>query len=151
MRAPFSNGGGSWLKRAACGLAVGAALLTTAPLNALACTQVWVPNQYTANGDRYVGRSEDYASRHVKIFGIQEPQKNTHYTSDESGFDWTSDKTSYRYTYVRDHPSDWSDRHDAYSEAGINEHGVSCSATLTTNYNEGIKAVDPSTKTGIGE
>ena len=47
MRAPFSNGGGSWLKRAACGLAVGAALLTTAPLNALACTQVWVPNQST--------------------------------------------------------------------------------------------------------
>lgn len=151
MRTPFSNGRGTWLKRAACGFAVGAALLTTAPLNALACTQVWVPNQFTANGDRYVGRSEDYASRHVKIFGIQEPQKNTHYTSDESGFDWTSDKTSYRYTYVRDHPSDWSDRHDAYSEAGINEHGVSCSATLTTNYNEGIKAVDPSTETGIGE
>ena len=130
---------------------VGAALIGAAPLSALACTQVWVPGQYTANGDRYVGRSEDYASRHMKIFGIQEPQKNTHYTSDESGFDWTSDKTSYRYTYVRDHPSDWSDRHDAYSEAGINEHGVSCSATLTTNYNEGIKAVDPSTETGIGE
>lgn len=151
MRTPFSNGRGSWLKRAACGFAVGAALLTTAPLNALACTQVWVPNQFTANGDRYVGRSEDFASRHVKIFGIQEPQKNTHYTSDESDFDWTSDKTSYRYTYVRDHPSDWDERHDAYSEAGINEHGVSCSATLTTNYNEEIAKVDGSTDTGIGE
>ena len=145
------GGGALRFKKFACGLMVGAALIGAAPLSALACTQVWVPGQYTANGDRYVGRSEDYASRHVKIFGIQEPQKNTHYTSDESDFDWTSDKTSYRYTYVRDHPSDWNDRHDAYSEAGINEHGVSCSATLTTNYNEGIKAVDPSTETGIGE
>lgn len=145
------GGGALRFKKFACGLMVGAALIGAAPLSALACTQVWVPGQYTASGDRYVGRSEDYASRHVKIFGIQEPQKNTHYTSDESDFDWTSDKTSYRYTYVRDHPSDWNDRHDAYSEAGINEHGVSCSATLTTNYNADIKAVDPSTKTGIGE
>ncbi len=138
-------------KRFACGLMVGAALVGAAPVGAFACTQVWVPGQFTANGDRYVGRSEDYASRHVKIFGIEEPQANTRYSSDESDFDWTSDKTSYRYTYVRDHPSDWSDRHDAYSEAGINEHGVSCSATLTTNYNDAIKAVDPSTSTGIGE
>ena len=138
-------------RRAACGLALGAALLGAMPTTALACTQVWVPGQFTATGDRYVGRSEDYASRHVKIFGVEEPHANTRYTSDESDFDWTSDKTSYRYTYVRDHPSDWNDRTDAYSEAGINEHGVSCSATLTTNYNNDIKAVDPSTSTGIGE
>lgn len=151
MRTPFSNGGGSWFRHAACGLAVGAAILTATPLSALACTQVWVPNQFTATGDRYVGRSEDYASRHVKVFGIEEPQKNTRYTSDESGFDWTSDKTSYRYTYVRDHPSDWDNRHDAYSEAGINEYGVSCSATLTTDYNEDIEKVDPLSDTGIGE
>lgn len=151
MRISIGNGGPRKWRHAACGIVAGAVLLAASPLNALACTQVWVPGQFTANGDRYVGRSEDYASRHVKIFGIEEPQANTHYTSDESGFDWTSDKTSYRYTYVRDHPSDWSGRYDAYSEAGINEHGVSCSATLTTNMNADMKKVDPLTDTGIGE
>ena len=51
---------------------------------------------------------------------------------------------------------------DAYSEAGINERGVSCSATLSTSYNDDAKAADPTTKhahkanpevknTGIGE
>ncbi|MDO4437306.1 MAG: C69 family dipeptidase [Coriobacteriaceae bacterium] len=151
MRISIGNGGPSRLRRAACGIMAGAVLFTAAPLSAFACTQVWVPGQFTANGDRYVGRSEDYASRHLKIFGIEEPQANTHYTSEESGFDWTSDKTSYRYTYVRDHPSDWSGRSDAYSEAGINEHGVSCSATLTTNMNAEMEKIDPLSETGIGE
>jgi len=64
---------------------------------------------------------------------------------------YTSTKTTYRYTYVRDHPSQWHGRYDAYSEAGINEKGVSCSATLTTGMNADAEAADPLTKTGIGE
>ena len=44
------------------------------------------------------------------------------------------------------------DRYDAYSEAGINEKGVSCSATLSTSYNEKAEEADPVTEeTGIGE
>ena len=52
---------------------------------------------------------------------------------------------------MRDHPSQWHGRYDAYSEAGINEKGVSCSATLTTNMNDKAAKADPLTDTGIGE
>lgn len=51
---------------------------------------------------------------------------------------------------MRDHPSQWDERWDAYSEAGINEKGVSCSATLSTSMNADVKAVDPLTN-GLGE
>lgn len=129
---------------AAAGLMLGAAALACAPSDALACTQVWVPDAFTQTGDRYVGRSEDYASRHVKIFGVQEPVAGKVYESEESDFHMKSRlPKTYRYTYVRDHPSDWDGSHFSYSEAGINEHGVSCSATLTTNASDEILAVDP--------
>lgn len=118
----------------AAGLMLGAAALTCAPTDALACTQVWVPDQFTQDDARFVGRSEDYASRHVKIFGVQEPVEGKVYTSMESDFEMKSRlPKTYRYTYVRDHPSDWDGSTFSYSEAGINEHGLSCSATLTTN------------------
>ena len=43
-------------------------------------------------------------------------------------------------------------RTDAYSEAGINEKGVSCSATLSTSYNEEADAADRiDEKVGLGE
>ncbi len=106
-------------------------------------------------GDTYVGRAEDYASRHPKAFGIQEPRENPTFSSDESNFEWTFKGTTYRYTYVRDLPSGWDGRDDAYSEAGSNEKGVSVSATLTTGYNDQIKSVDPcgsdKDSSGLGE
>lgn len=57
---------------------------------------------------------------------------------------------------MRDLPSGWDNRNDAYSEAGSNEKGVSVSATLTTGYNDKIAAVDPcgsesDDPSGIGE
>ena len=56
---------------------------------------------------------------------------------------------------MRDLPSGWDGRDDAYSEAGSNEKGVSVSATLTTGYNDQIKSVDPcgsdKDSSGLGE
>lgn len=105
---------------------------------------MWVPDAYTQTGDRYVGRSEDYASRHVKIFGVQEPVAGKVYESEESDFRMESRlPKTYRYTYVRDHPSDWDGGRFSYSEAGIDEFGASCSATLTANASDEILAVDP--------
>lgn len=126
------------------------------PKDALACTQIYVGPQLTRTGDVYVGRAEDYAQRHPKAFGIQEARQNPEFSSDESNFRWTYAGTSYRYTYVRDLPSGWDGRNDAYSEAGTNEMGVSVSATLTTDYNNQVKAVDPcgngsATPSGLGE
>lgn len=126
-------------------------LMATSP--ALACTQLWIPDAYTADqGTYYFGRSEDYSNRYVKIFGVEEAHpKGFLYYSAESDFKWNAPKATYRYTYVRDHSSEWSDQPNAYSEAGINEKGVSASATLTTSYNAQAKAADPSTDAGIGE
>lgn len=151
------------LKKLGIGLAFGAATIMSMPTSALACTQVYMGNKLTADGNTYYGRAEDYRKRYLKHFGIEPSFGPGHtYSSDESAFVYTSTKTSYRYTYVRDHPSQWDERWDAYSEAGINERGVSCSATLSTSYNDDAKAADPTTKhahkanpevknTGIGE
>ena len=138
-------------------MTVAAAIVMAMPTGALACTQIYMGKGVTDTGDTYVGRSEDYASRHPKAFGIQEPRENPTFSSDESNFEWTFKGTTYRYTYVRDLPSGWDNRDDAYSEAGTNEKGVSVSATLTTGYKiEQFKDVDPcgsnkSDNSGIGE
>lgn len=140
------------LKKLGIGLAFGAATIMSMPTSALACTQIYMGNTLTADGDTYYGRAEDYRKRYLKHFGIEPSHGPGHtYSSDESTFVYTSTKTTYRYTYVRDHPSQWDERWDAYSEAGINEKGVSCSATLTTYMNADAEAADPLTNTGIGE
>ena len=122
------------------------------PTSALACTQMYMGKNLTADGNTYYGRTEDIGVRYLKHYGIEPSHAPGHvYSSDESGFAYTSTKTTYRYSYVRDHPAEWHGRYDAYSEAGINEKGVSCSATLSTTYNSDAKAADPRTNTGIGE
>lgn len=138
-------------------MTVAAAIVMAMPTGALACTQIYMGKGVTDTGDTYVGRSEDYASRHPKAFGIQEPRENPTFSSDESNFEWTfTGGETYRHTYVRDLPSGWDDRDDAYSEAGSNEKGVSVSATLTTGYNDQVMKVDPcgsesDDPSGIGE
>ena len=139
------------LKKLGIGLAFGAATIMSMPTSALACTQIYMGKNLTADGNTYYGRAEDYGKRYLKHFGIEDSHEpGFTYSSDESGFVYTSSKTTYRYSYVRDHPSQWDERWDAYSEAGINEKGVSCSATLSTSMNADVEAVDPLTD-GLGE
>lgn len=138
-------------------LALAGTLVAGVPLEALACTQVWIPDAYTADqGVWYFGRSEDFSQRYFKIFGVEQAHpKGFLYYSAENGlsnsFKWNAEKPTYRYTFVRDNNKEWSNQPNAYSEAGINEKGVSCSATLTTSYNDSVKAADPSVPSGIGE
>lgn len=140
------------LKKLGIGLAFGAATIMSMPTSALACTQIYMGKNLTADGNTYYGRTEDVGTRYLKHYGIEPSHGPGHiYGSDESDFAYTSTKTTYRYSYVRDHPSQWHGRLDAYSEAGINEKGVSCSATLSTSMNDEAKAADPLTKTGISE
>ena len=139
------------LKKLGIGLAFGAATIMSMPTSALACTQIYMGKNLTADGNTYYGRAEDYGERYLKHFGIEDSHApGFTYSSDESGFVYTSNKTTYRYSYVRDHPSQWDERWDAYSEAGINEKGVSCSATLSTSMNADVEVVDPLTD-GLGE
>ncbi len=136
--------------------------LATSPSVALACTQIYVGSAQSADGDTYWGRSEDFANRYGKAFGI-EPATTQGKTlqSYENGvdpsesFQYKIEGPTFRYTYVRDTPDNWTLEGDvaakAYSEAGTNEKGVSVSSTLTTNMNDKIDAVDPRVDTGIGE
>lgn len=132
------------------------------PQTALACTQVYVGSELTTTGDTFWGRAEDYANRYPKAFGIAPATKNgkviQSYENDidpKASFSYKIDGPTFRYTFVRDTPDNWTEAGDvgakAYSEAGTNEKGVSVSATLTTNMNEAIDKVDPRIDTGIGE
>lgn len=141
------------LKKLGIGLAFGAATIMSMPTPALACTQMYMGKNLTADGNTYYGRAEDFGKRYLKHYGIEPAHEaGFKYSSIESAFEYTSNKPTYRYSYVRDHPSNWYGRTDAYSEAGINEKGVSCSATLSTSYNEDAEAADPiDEKVGLGE
>ena len=141
------------LKKLGIGLAFGAATIMSMPTSALACTQMYMGKNLTADGNTYYGRAEDFGKRYLKHFGIEPAHEaGFTYSSVESAFEYTSNKPTYRYSYVRDHPSNWYGRTDAYSEAGINEKGVSCSATLSTSYNEDAEAADPiDEEVGLGE
>ena len=129
------------------------------PIQALACTPVWMPDALTEEANTwYAGRAEDSYPRAVKIFGV-EPRHDAGfvYEANENGvgeanFSWTSPTPTYRYTYVRDHGDNgWDGYENAYSAAGINEYGVSCSATLSIYANTDTKRVDPAVDDGIGE
>lgn len=136
--------------------------LAFAPGVALACTQVYVGSELTTNGDTFWGRAEDCANRYPKAFGIEPAfeggkliQSYENGTDPSSSFSYRISGPTFRYTYVRDTPDNWTEDGDAsakaYSEAGTNEKGVSCSATLTTSMNEKMAAADPLVDTGIGE
>ena len=142
----------AWRKagRTVAAVATTAAMVLSTPGVALACTQVYMGSALTANGDTIYGREEDYAARHVKVFGVQEATDGKDYISAESDFTRHADHT-YRYTYVRDTEADWGAGFPPYSEAGVNEKGVTCSATLTTDANADVMGVDPETTAGLGE
>ena len=133
--------------------------LVIAPATALACTQVYVGSDLTSSGDTIYGRSEDAANRYIKQFGVEQATAGKTYWSGENGpdqdpavnFTRTSPGATFRYTYVRDLPSDWDDAAKPYSEAGINEKGVTVDSTLTTAVNDAVDGIDPLLENGIGE
>ena len=136
-----------------------AATLAVSPSTALACTQVYMGGDLTSNGDVIYGRSEDAANRYLKEFGIEPRSEGKEYWSGENGpdldesinFHRVSPGATYRYTYLRDLPEDWDGAVKAYSEAGINEMGVTADCTLTTGCNDAIFEIDPTLDNGIGE
>ena len=93
------------LKKLGIGLAFGAATIMSMPTSALACTQMYMGKDLTADGNTYYGRAEDFAPRYLKHYGIEPAHEpGFTYSSIESAFEYTSNKPTYRYSYVRDHP-----------------------------------------------
>lgn len=151
----------SHLGKMALPLVLAGTLVAGVPLEALACTQVWMPDSLTQEKNTwYFGRAEDSYPRAVKIFGVEPAHEAGFvYQSNENGdfdkgdnFQWKAPAKTFRYTYVRDHGENgWEGAKDAYSAAGINENGVACSATLSIYMGPEAKAADPTVDSGIGE
>ena len=81
------------LKKLGIGLAFGAATIMSMPTSALACTQIYMGKNLTADGNTYYGRAEDFGKRYLKHYGIEESHApGFTYSSDESGFVYTSNK-----------------------------------------------------------
>lgn len=109
-----------------------AAISMSVPVDALACTGIYVGKDLTTTGDTFAGRTEDFGCTcHEKYFDVVQGK--------DGGL---------RYTVMQDHPDyageeepDLSDY--AFQEAGINEKGVCMSATVTTDANDTVEEVDP--------
>ena len=62
------------LKKLGIGLAFGAATIMSMPTSALACTQMYMGKNLTADGNTYYGRTEDIGTRYLKHYGILDYQ-----------------------------------------------------------------------------
>lgn len=90
------------LKKLGIGLAFGAATIMSMPTSALACTQMYMGKDLTADGNTYYGRAEDFGKRYLKHYGIEPAHEaGFTYSSNESAFEYTSNKPTFATaTYV---------------------------------------------------
>lgn len=136
-------------------------LVFSMTIPAYACTGLYVGSEESENGSTYYGRSEDLTDNQTKIFGISEEKKYEQGTKykDADGFEMEMPKETYKYTYVRDsneatpEPVDQEGNvvGEAYGAAGVNEHGVGMTSTVSTYYNEKAKEADPLVEGGFTE
>ena len=127
--------------------------LVLSPANAYACTGIYAGSGTTANGSVYVGRSEDYGPDYVKQYRIVPAADHDagEMFEDDYGFSVPYPAHTLRYSVLMDDPSRYSKTAIPYGEAGINEKGVSVSATVTTNFNKNVWEKDPLTIGGLTE
>lgn len=117
-------------------------------LSSFGCTGLYVGSDYSQNGSTYYGRSEDSKIDSCKIFGIAEARDwpaGSMYTSQENKFTMPMPSHTHRYTYCKDTPQNQEGFRacEAYGEVGVNEFGVSISATVSTDYNKAAEEADP--------
>ncbi len=128
---------------------------------AFACTGIYVGGKLSQNGSTYVGRSEDIGDLYGKVFTAV-PAKDCPEGSiykDSYGFSMPYPAHTYAYNCVRDsyaYGEGMTDENgnncgEPYGAAGVNENGVSISATVSTSYNADAEAADPLIDTGICE
>lgn len=145
------------------GAVVLAAVLTVSVTlsSASACTSLFVGSELTENGSTFFGRGEDIGEHYAKIFQVIEAADHAEgeMYEDSSGFSMPWPAHTYRYTYVRDSLEYGENIVDdkgnvvipAYAQAGINELGVSATATVSTIYNPELDKFDAPTENGICE
>ena len=134
--------------------AVGFTALAAVP--AKACTSYYVGSGLTKDGSTLFGRTEDVGNYHSKVFDVidsKEVPKDRMWVDEDKGTAFTAPykdglTKTYRYTACRDGERG----KGLFGEVGINEKGVSMSATTTAGNSEEAEAADPFVgKTGISE
>lgn len=127
-----------------------ASLVTVAgTMSVFACTGVYAGSDVTDDGSTYYGRSEDFGPSWNKIFTITEAA--THEEGEMLidtlyGFEIPYPAETCRYSIMRDVPEIWEEygyMEEPYAEAGVNEYGVSMTATVSTYDNGKVEEVDP--------
>lgn len=136
-------------------------LVVSSGVSASACCGLYVGSQQSENGSTYVGRSEDIGKLYDKVFEVRPAADHAEgeMYEDTYGFSIPYPSHTYRYTVLRDSieqgesvvDEDGNLVREAYGEVGMNEKGVSVSATVSTSYNANAKAADPLVDTGICE
>ena len=136
-------------------------LVVSSGVSASACCGLYVGSGQSANGSTYVGRSEDIGKLYDKVFEVRPAADHAEgeMYEDTYGFSMPYPSHTYRYTVLRDSieqgesvvDEDGNLVREAYGEVGMNEKGVSVSATVSTSYNANAKAADPLVSTGICE
>lgn len=136
-------------------------LVVSSGVSASACCGLYVGSGQSANGSTYVGRSEDIGKLYDKVFEVRPAADHAEgeVYEDTYGFSMPYPAHTYRYTVMRDSieqgesvlDEDGNLVREAYGEVGMNEKGVSVSATVSTSYNANAKAADPLVGTGICE
>lgn len=136
-------------------------LVVSSGVSASACCGLYVGSGQSANGSTYVGRSEDIGKLYDKVFEVRPAADHAEgeMYEDTYGFSMPYPSHTYRYTVLRDSieqgesvvDEDGNLVREAYGEVGMNEKGVSVSATVSTSYNANAKAADPLVDTGICE
>ena len=119
-----------------------------------ACTAIYAGASVTANGSAYMGRSEDFGPDYAKQFIIipAADHKPGECLKDDFGFEAPFPSHTLRYSVIMDDPSIYGGfTKTPFAEAGINEKGVSVSATVSTYFNKKVLKADPLTSNGISE
>ena len=119
-----------------------------------ACTGIYAGCSTTENGSAYIGRSEDYGPDYGKRFIIVPSADHAEgkMLADDHGFCAPYPAHTLRYSAIIDDPSAYSGLTlFPYAEAGINEKGVSVSATVSTYFNDKVRMIDPLTSGGPTE
>lgn len=135
--------------------AVGLTALAAVP--AKACTSYYVGSDLTEDGSTLFGRTEDTGDYHSKVFDVidsKDVPENGMWVDEDGGTAFTAPykeglTKTYRYTASRDGAKG----DGLFGEVGINEKGVSMSATTTAGNSEEAEAADPfvGNSTGISE
>ena len=134
--------------------AVGLTALAAVP--AKACTSYYVGSDLTEDGSTLFGRTEDIGNYHSKVFDVIDSKKISEgekWVDEDGGTAFTAPykdglTETYRYTACRDGAKG----DGLFGEVGVNEMGVSMSATTTAGNSEEAEAADPFVgETGISE